>query len=109
MLVELNKNQAEANIATNTPKSIQPIFKPKDDISDYLAYKNFLRDFEYYIINVRKNVDKLTWLLKSVKGTAYELIKNLSLESANYEVALAKLEKIYLNNEKIHLQESQAR
>ena len=101
LLIELNKNQAAATKAATGPKPIQPFFHPKGDMSDYLAYKSFIKKFEYFVINVEQLVDKLWWLLSSVKGDAYELIKNLSLEATNYQVALDKLNKTYLNDDKI--------
>ena len=97
----MNKNQAAATKAATGPKPIQPFFHPKGDMSDYLAYKSFIKKFEYFVINVEQLVDKLWWLLSSVKGDAYELIKNLSLEATNYQVALDKLNKTYLNDDKI--------
>ena len=60
-------------------------------MSDYLSYKSFIKKFEYFTVNVDKQVDKLWWLLSSVKGDAYESIKNLSLEESNYEVALKEI------------------
>ena len=101
LLIELNKNQAAATKAATGPKPTQPFFHPKGDMSDYLSYKSFIKKFDYFSVNVVKNVDKLWWLLSSVKGDAYELIKNLSLEGINYQVALDKLQKIYLDDDKI--------
>ena len=39
--------------------------------------------------------------MSSIKGDAYELIKDLSLVHSNYEVALEKLKKVYLDDDKI--------
>ena len=36
-----------------------------------------------------------------MKGDTYEQIKNLTLEEDNYNVAIAKLKKIYLDDQKI--------
>ena len=101
LLVELNKNQEAANRAVTGPKPTQPFYHPKSDMSDYLTYKSFIKKFEYFTVNVNKQVDKLWWLLSSVKGDAYESIKNLSLEESNYEVALERLKKTYLDDDKI--------
>ena len=70
LLVELNKNQAAATKAATGPKPTQPFFHPKGDMSDYLAYKSFMKKFEYFVISVDKFVDRLWWLLSSVKGDA---------------------------------------
>ena len=101
LLIELNKNSAAATKAATGPKPTQPFFHPKGDMSDYLAYKSFIKKFEYFSVNVEFFFDKLWWLLSSVKGDAYELIKNLSLEGINYQVALDKLKKLYLDDDKI--------
>ena len=37
----------------------------------------------------------------SIKGDAFQLIKNVSLESANYDIAVTRLKTKYLNHETI--------
>ena len=101
LLTELSNNQAAATKAATGPKPSQPFFHSKGDVTDYLAYKSFIKKFEYFTISVEKDVDKLWWLSSSIKGDAYELIKTLSLEEANYKIALDRLNKIYLDDNKI--------
>ena len=101
LLTELSKNQVAATAAVSGPKPIQPSFFPKNEISDYLLYKSFIKKFEYFTTNVASNVDKLNWLFFCVKGEAFEQIKNLTLEDANYQIALDKLNKKYLDDKKI--------
>ena len=101
LLTELSKNQVAATAALSGPKPVQPSFHPKGEKSDYLLYKSFIKKFEYFTTNVASNVDKLNWLFFCVKGDAFELIKTLTLEDANYKIALDKLNKIYLDDKKI--------
>ena len=101
LLTELSNNQAAATKAATGPKPSQPFFHSKGDATDYLAYKSFIKKFAYFTVSVENDVDKLWWLFSSVKGDAYELIKTLSLEDANYNVALQRLNKIYLDDNKI--------
>ena len=98
---EMSKKQVEAINASKGPKPVQPTFTPKGDVSDYLTFKNFLENFTYFVQNVPNNKDKLQWMLSSVKGDAYQIIKGLSLNADNYRVAKEKLEKKYLSTEKI--------
>ena len=70
-------------------------------MSDYLSYKSFVKKFEYFVSNTPKDTDKLNWLLNSVKGSAYELIKHFTLEDANYQLAKDALKKAYLDDDKI--------
>ena len=101
LLTELSNNQAAATKAATGPKPSQPFFHSKGDATDYLAYKSFIKKFEYFTISVENDVDKLWWLFSSIKGDAYELIKYLSLEEANYNIALERLNKTYLDVDKI--------
>ena len=91
LITELSKNQMAATAAVSGPKPVQPTFLPKGEISDYLFYKGFIKKFEYFTRNVARNVDTLNWLFQCVKGDAFELIKNLTLEDVNYKIALDKL------------------
>ena len=86
-----SKKQAEALQSAKGPKPVQPIFSPKGDVSDFLAFKNFQDNFNYFVKNVPEPKDKLKWLITSVKGDAYEQVKGLSLEARNYDVAVNKL------------------
>ena len=101
LLTELSKNQAAATKAATGPKPSQPFFHSKGDATDYLAYKSFIKKFEYFTVSVENDVDKLWWLFSSIKGNAYELIKYLSLEEENYNIALERLNKTYLDVDKI--------
>ena len=107
-LTDLGKKQAvtskqhvEALASSKGPKPTQPHFEPKGDAQDYLNYKNFLNKFEYFVKSVSDKKDKLQWLMSSVQGDAFESIKNFTLDDNNYDAAILKLEKKYLNNEKI--------
>ena len=95
------KKQAEALQSAKGPKPVQPIFSPKGDLGDYLNFKNFKDNFNYFVRNVPENKDKLKWLMSSVKGDAYEQIKGLSLENNNFDIAVTKLERKYMSREKI--------
>ena len=107
-LTDLGKKQAltskqhvEALASSKGPKPTQPHFEPKGDAQDYLNYKNFLNKFEYFVKSVSDKKDKLQWLMSSVQGDVFESIKNFTLDDNNYDAAILKLEKKYLNNDKI--------
>ena len=91
VLKNLIKVKTEANAVANSPKPVQPFWTPKGDMTDYLSYKSFVKKFDYFVTNTPKDIDKLNWLMNSVKGTAYEMIKYLTLEDANYEIAKEKI------------------
>ena len=101
VLKNLIEVQKEANAVANSPKPVQPFWTPKGDMTDYLSYKSFVKKFDYFVTNTPKDIDKLNWLMSSVKGNAYEMIKHLTLEDANYEIAKEKLKKAYLDDAKI--------
>ena len=83
------------------PKATQPIFTSKNNDSDYANYRDFFSRFEFFVLKCSSNVEKLQWLKSSVKGDAAFLIKNLSLNDDNYQTALDRLSKRYLNPETV--------
>ena len=95
------KRQVEAIAASKGPKPLQPLFTPKGEAQDYLEFRQFSQKFTYFTKDIQDKKDKLQWLLTSVKAEAYESIKGLSLESDNFDVAWSKLEKKYLDKERI--------
>ena len=98
---EASKRQADALVIARGPKVKQPEFEPKGDINDYLSYKDFKSKFQYFTKDIIDDKDRLQFLLSSVKGAAYEAIKGLTINQANFAVALNKLDKKYLSDEKI--------
>ena len=69
--------QTEANAVANAPKPVQPFWTPKEDSTDYLSYKSFVKKFDYFVTNTPKETDKLNWLLNSVKGNVMKLLNIL--------------------------------
>ena len=87
------KKQVDAITAAKGPRPTQPSFAPKGEHGDYLEFKAFSQKFSYFTKDVKDDKDKLQWLLSSVKNDAYESIKGFSIDSDNFQVAWAKLEK----------------
>ena len=79
-------------------KRIQPTFRPNRDLDDYSLYRQFKRDFEHFITDVRENnwIDKARWIVECVKEDAYQLIKNITLDEAGYNKAFTDLDAKYL-------------
>ena len=107
-LTEIGKGQSETSkrhvdllAISKGPKPVQPTFHPKGEVSDYLVYKNFIDRFDYFIKDVTDPKDRQQWFLTSVKGDAFEAIKGLTINASNYDVARGKLDKKYLDSEKI--------
>ena len=46
VLQSLIQVQTEANAVANSPKPVQPFWTSKDNMSDYLSYKSFVKKFE---------------------------------------------------------------
>merc|ERR1711942_407090 len=84
-------------------KRIQPTFLPKRDLDDYSLYRVFKRDFDHFIQDVDEAnwEDKARWLLECVKGDAYQLIKEITLNEAGYTKAFVDLDSKYLCTNKI--------
>ena len=87
--------------SAGAPKPSQPFFHSKQNDTDYATFKDFLSRFEHFTKKVANGADKLEWLMSSVKGEAHNLIKNLTLDSSNYDIALNKLKAEYLNPEAV--------
>ena len=83
------------------PTVQQPFFTPSNDASDYLKFKDFLTQFQAYIMNVKNDHERLYFLRTSLKGEAFSLIQSLTLEDANYKVALDLLKKNYYDCTKL--------
>ena len=93
--IEASKKQTDALVVSKGPETKQPEFSPVGNSADYLEYKAFLAKFNYFVKDVSDDRDKLQSLITSLKGTAYEAIKGLTLNARNYEVALEKLKRKY--------------
>ena len=72
-------------------------------MDDYSLYRVFKRDFDHFIQDVDEAnwEDKARWLLECVKGDAYQLIKEITLNEAGYTKAFADLDSKYLCSDKI--------
>ena len=92
--------KAQSN-KTSSPKAIQPIFTSKGDDSDFGVYRDFIDRFNFFVAKCSNKAEKLQWLKSSVKGDASHLIKNLSLDEANYDIAIKRLADRYLNPDSI--------
>ena len=104
LLEQLATNQEKFTAAVtdsskkrNAPRPQQPIFAPKNTDDDYLQFKAFLQKFDFFVKSIEDGAEKLQWLQNSVKGSAYESIKGLSLQPANYGIARATLIKDFQN------------
>merc|ERR1712082_287951 len=102
---KMSENMAEALKTSSKPKfkRIQPTFLPKKDMDDYSLYRVFKRDFAHFIQDVDEAnwEDKARWLLECVKGDAYQLIKEITLNEAGYTKAFADLDSQYLCSNKV--------
>merc|ERR1712082_321119 len=102
---KMSENMAEALKTSSKPKfkRIQPTFLPKKDMDDYSLYRVFKRDFAHFIqdVNEANWEDKARWLLECVKGDAYQLIKQITLNEAGYTKAFTDLDSQYLCYNKI--------
>ena len=83
------------------PEQRQPFFEPKGTRADYLNFKNFKRAFEAFTRNVKTGADKLLFLQGSCKGLALTQISHFTLTDDNYNLALDRLSKEYLNMDEI--------
>ena len=79
------------------PKPTQPHFTSTQTDADFSAFSDFWSRFQHFTKKCVKDSDKLEWLKSSIKGEAHLLIKNLSLEDDNFEVAVKRLHEKYLN------------
>ena len=73
------------------PKPTQPFFTSKQNDSDFANFKEWFAKFEYFTKNCHDPVNKLEWLKSFIKREASALIRNLSLDGANYAVAVKML------------------
>ena len=85
------------NTSSAAPKPTQPFFTSKQTDADFSAFSDFWSRFQHFTKKCTNNSDKLEWLKSSIKGEAHLLIKNLSLEESNYDVAVKRLHDKYLN------------
>ena len=79
------------------PRPSQPFFTSKQTEADFAAFKEFLKKFEHFTSKCISKTAKLEWLQSSVKGEAYLLIGNLTLEDDNYDIAVKSLKDKYLD------------
>ena len=96
-----NMGKLVKNNSSAAPKPVQPMFKSRENDTDYENYRDFLPRFEHFVNRVATDKHKLEWLKSSISGDAFSLIKNLDLVDSNYKIALNKLADKYLNNEYI--------
>ena len=80
-------------------KRQQPTFKPLRNLDDYTLYREFKKDFLFFITDVDEAnfSDKAQWLKICVSGDAHALIKNTTNNETGYKAALAALDAKYLN------------
>ena len=64
-----------------------------------MNYRDFKPRFLHFVISVKKESQKLEWLISSVTGEAHNLISKLDLVDSNYAIALARLDERYLNSD----------
>ena len=93
--------QASSNKSHKKKEMEQPRFDPTHVRHDPLAFKTFFRKFEIFTKDVEEDKDRLQWLQTSMRGDASHLISKLSLNDANYDIAVNLLKSHYLNEDRI--------
>ena len=93
--------QASSNKTHKKKEMDQPKFDPIHVRHDPLAFKAFYRKFQIFVKDCEDDSSRLQWLQSSVKGDAAHLISKLSLNDANFEIAVNLLKSHYWNEDRI--------
>ena len=75
------------------PVMSQPVFDPKGNSNDYLAFKTFWSQFLIYTKDVASDSEKLQFLKLCTKNRANMKISALTISDANYTIAVNSLKR----------------